>query len=35
MEELDRRFTRTDATWWPAKVPTVHLNVCVGLTYVG
>ncbi len=35
IEELDRRFERTDATWWPLKVPTVHLNVCVGLTYVG
>ena len=35
IEELDRRFTREDRTWWPLRVPTVHVNICVGLTYVG
>jgi SAM-dependent methyltransferase len=32
--ELDARFTRVHASWFPFKVPTVHMNVCLGLTYV-
>ena len=31
--ELERRFTREHAEWFPFRVPTVHANVCVGLTY--
>ena len=33
MEELDLRFTRQRSLWWPLKVPSVHLNLCLGLTY--
>jgi ubiquinone/menaquinone biosynthesis C-methylase UbiE len=31
--ELDARFTRDRSSWWPLKVPSVHLNLCIGLTY--
>jgi SAM-dependent methyltransferase len=31
--ELDQRFARQRRSWWPLKVPTVHLNLCLGLTY--
>jgi SAM-dependent methyltransferase len=31
--ELERRFRRLHRTWWPLKVPSVHLNLCIGLTY--
>jgi SAM-dependent methyltransferase len=31
--ELDAHFTRERRTWWPLKVPSVHLNLCLGLTY--
>jgi phosphatidylethanolamine/phosphatidyl-N-methylethanolamine N-methyltransferase len=31
--ELDARFTRERRAWWPLKVPSVHLNLCLGLTY--
>jgi SAM-dependent methyltransferase len=33
MAELDTRFTRARSSWWPLKVPNVHLNLCLGLTY--
>jgi SAM-dependent methyltransferase len=33
IEELDQRFEREHSSFFPLKVPTVHLNVCVGLTY--
>ena len=33
MAELDTRFTRQRSSWWPLKVPSVHLNLCLGLTY--
>jgi SAM-dependent methyltransferase len=33
VEELDQRFTRQRSSWWPLKVPNVHLNLCLGLTY--
>jgi SAM-dependent methyltransferase len=33
MAELDARFTRQRSSWWPLKVPNVHLNLCLGLTY--
>jgi SAM-dependent methyltransferase len=32
-EELEARFTRTRREWWPLKVPGVHINLCLGLTY--
>jgi SAM-dependent methyltransferase len=32
--ELDKRFQRQHRSWWPLKVPSVHLNLCIGLTYV-
>jgi SAM-dependent methyltransferase len=32
--ELEQRFDREHRSWWPSKVPSVHLNVCIGLTYV-
>jgi SAM-dependent methyltransferase len=31
--ELDKRFARQRRSWWPLKVPSVHLNLCLGLTY--
>ena len=31
--ELDARFVRRRSAWWPLKVPSVHLNLCLGLTY--
>lgn len=31
--ELDTRFIRQRSAWWPLKVPSVHLNLCLGLTY--
>jgi hypothetical protein len=31
--ELDARFTRERRAWWPLRVPSVHLNLCLGLTY--
>ena len=31
--QLDARFTRVRRTWWPLRVPTVHLNLCLGLSY--
>lgn len=31
--ELDARFVLQRRSWWPLKVPSVHLNLCVGLTY--
>ena len=33
VEELDPRFARQRSSWWPLKVPSVHLNLCLGLTY--
>jgi SAM-dependent methyltransferase len=33
IEELDSRFEREHRSFFPFKVPTVDLNVCVGLTY--
>jgi SAM-dependent methyltransferase len=33
IDELDARFTRARRSWWPLKVPGVHLNLCLGLTY--
>jgi ubiquinone/menaquinone biosynthesis C-methylase UbiE len=33
VHELDARFTREHRSWWPAKLPLVDANVCVGLTY--
>jgi SAM-dependent methyltransferase len=33
VHELDARFTREHRSWWPSKLPLVHANVCVGLTY--
>jgi SAM-dependent methyltransferase len=33
MAELDARFVRQRSSWWPLKVPSVHLNLCLGLTY--
>jgi hypothetical protein len=27
------RFERQRSSWWPLKVPSVHLNLCLGLTY--
>ena len=32
-DELDHRFKREHAEWFPVRVPSVHVNVCVGLTY--
>jgi SAM-dependent methyltransferase len=34
IDELDARFVRVDTGWFPTHVPTVHLNVCCGLTYM-
>jgi SAM-dependent methyltransferase len=31
--ELDQRFEPEHRTFFPTKVPSVHLNVCMGLTY--
>lgn len=31
--ELEKRFTRVRREWWPLKVPNVHANLCLGLTY--
>jgi hypothetical protein len=33
VDELDRRFVREQTSWFPTRLPTVHANVCVGLTY--
>jgi len=33
VHELDQRFTREHASWFPLRLPSVHVNVCVGLTY--
>jgi SAM-dependent methyltransferase len=33
MAELETRFTRQRSSWWPLKVPSVNLNLCLGLTY--
>ena len=33
LAELDTRFVRQRSSWWPLKVPSVHLNLCLGLTY--
>jgi ubiquinone/menaquinone biosynthesis C-methylase UbiE len=33
VEELDTRFTRTRRSFWPLKVPSVNLNLCLGLSY--
>lgn len=33
VQELDRRFTCEQRSWFPFKLPSVHVNVCVGLTY--
>jgi ubiquinone/menaquinone biosynthesis C-methylase UbiE len=32
-EELDARFVRERREFWPLKVPSAHLNLCIGLTY--
>jgi ubiquinone/menaquinone biosynthesis C-methylase UbiE len=32
--ELDKQFEAEHRRWWPLRVPSVHLNVCIGLTYV-
>ena len=32
--ELERRFDREHRSFWPLKVPSVNLNLCIGLTYV-
>jgi ubiquinone/menaquinone biosynthesis C-methylase UbiE len=31
--ELDARFERTRRAYWPLRVPSVDLNVCLGLSY--
>ena len=31
--ELDTRFRREHASWFPTMIPTVHSNICVGFTY--
>lgn len=31
--ELDQRFTAEHRSFFPLKVPSVHLNLCLGLTY--
>lgn len=33
VEELDKRFEREDRAFFPLKVPSVHMNLCLGLTY--
>jgi ubiquinone/menaquinone biosynthesis C-methylase UbiE len=33
VHELDRRFTREHSSWFPCKLPSVHLNICAGFTY--
>lgn len=33
VHELDLRFSREDTSWFPSKLPTVHANICAGLTY--
>jgi SAM-dependent methyltransferase len=32
--ELDQRFQPVHRSWWPLKLPSVHLNLCIGLTYM-
>jgi SAM-dependent methyltransferase len=32
--ELEQRFDREHRSFWPLKVPSVNLNLCIGLTYV-
>lgn len=34
VRELDDRFNRHETAWFPSRLPTVHANVCAGLTYV-
>lgn len=31
LEALDEQFVRRDTEWWPLKVPSLHMNLCVGL----
>jgi len=31
--ELNERFALEQRSWWPLRVPSVHLNLCIGLTY--
>lgn len=33
VQELELRFTKEESSWFPSKVPNVHLNVCAGFTY--
>lgn len=33
VSELDGRFQRDRREFWPLKVPSVHLNLCIGMTY--
>jgi SAM-dependent methyltransferase len=33
VHELDLRFTRDHSEWFPTRLPTLHANICVGLTY--
>ena len=33
VEELDARFERERREFWPLKLPSVNLNLCIGLTY--
>ena len=33
LPELETRFEREHARYFPALVPSVHLNLCIGLTY--
>jgi SAM-dependent methyltransferase len=32
--ELDERFEREHTSWFPLRVPSVSLNLCIGLTYL-
>jgi SAM-dependent methyltransferase len=31
--ELDKRFVREHRAWFPFRLPSVHTNLCVGVTY--
>lgn len=33
LHELDLRFTREHGEWFPTRLPTLHANICAGLTY--
>ena len=33
VHELDARFRREHASWFPTMIPTVHANICAGFTY--